>query len=108
MERREERRRRYHLENLWEMEHQGAVVQAVFPGALRGDAVIRFHVKRLRHDRRETSSKTARAQSGDEREGRGGGDDDDDDDTQLISIRTDCQTRWGLLEKWGRVDGEGL
>lgn len=25
---------------------------------------------------------------------------------QLISIKTDCQTRWGLLENWGTVDEE--
>lgn len=27
---------------------------------------------------------------------------------QVISIKTDCQTRWGLFKKWGRVNGEGL
>lgn len=25
---------------------------------------------------------------------------------QLISIKTDCQTRWGLFENWGTVDKE--
>lgn len=79
--------------------------------ALRGtggdaaEAVImpKFRLKRLSRDRRETSSeKTARAASGDER---GAG---KKNKKQLISIKTDCQTRWGLFENWGRVDGEGL
>lgn len=53
----------------------------------------KFYLKRLSHDRREASSKRVEMR---------------EEKKQLISIRTDCQTRWGLFENWGRVDGEGL
>lgn len=58
--------------------------------------------------------KSARAESGDETGGekkkrkREGKRKTERKKNQLISIKTDCQTRWGLFKNWGRVDGEGL
>lgn len=58
--------------------------------------------------------KSARAESGDETGGekkkkeRRKKKNTERKKNQLISIKTDCQTRWGLFKNWGRVGGEGL